>query len=415
MGTTTEPILKYYQNFYKQQLLEDTVPFWFPRSIDEEYGGYLFMRDADGTLLDDDKAVWIQGRGAWLLSTLYNTVEPKPEWLAGAKKGIDFLRQYCFDTDGRMFFHMNRAGEPIRKRRYFFSETFAVIAFAAYAKASGDEEIAAEARQLFGKCIEYATTPGLITPKFTGTRPAKGIGVPMIMINTAQQLRDTIGDDRCDEWITRWIAEIEKDFVKDDIRCVMEQVSPTGEIIDHFDGRTLNPGHAIEGAWFILHEAKHRQNDPHLLKLGCRMLDYMWERGWDQEYGGIIYFRDVYNKPVQEYWHDMKFWWPQNETIIATLLAYLMTGDPKYADWHRQVHEYAYEHFHDREHGEWFGYLHRDGRLSSSIKGNLFKGPFHLPRQEWYCWQILNGYLNTAPAAANNTAAEQNEPLAASR
>ncbi|MHC2990190.1 N-acylglucosamine 2-epimerase [Pontibacter sp. HJ8] len=386
------PTLQYYKDFYKKQLLEDTVPFWFPRSIDEEYGGYLLMRDADGSLLDDDKAVWIQGRAAWLLSTLYNTVEQKPEWLAGAKKGIDFLRQHCFDEDGQMFFHVTRAGEPIRKRRYFFSETFAVIAFAAYAKASGDEEVAAEARRLFGKCIEYATTPGLLTPKFTDTRPAKGIGVPMIMMNTAQQLRDTIGDERCDEWIAKWIAEIERDFVKDDIRCVMEQVSPDGSIIDHFDGRTLNPGHAIEGAWFILQEARYRNNDPHLIDLGCRMLDYMWERGWDKEHGGILYFRDVYGKPVQEYWHDMKFWWPQNETIIATLLAYLMTGNEKYAGWHKQVHDYAYSHFHDKENGEWFGYLHRDGRQSSTIKGNLFKGPFHLPRQEWYCWQVLEAF-----------------------
>jgi len=35
------------------------------------------MRDADGSLIDDDKAVWIQGRATWLLSTLYNTVEIK--------------------------------------------------------------------------------------------------------------------------------------------------------------------------------------------------------------------------------------------------------------------------------------------------------------------------------------------------
>lgn len=45
--------------FYQNQLLNNTVPFWFPRSIDQEYGGYLFMRDADGSLIDDDKAVWI--------------------------------------------------------------------------------------------------------------------------------------------------------------------------------------------------------------------------------------------------------------------------------------------------------------------------------------------------------------------
>lgn len=381
-------------SFYENQLLNSTVPFWFPRSFDEEFGGFLLMRDADGSLIDDDKAVWIQGRATWLLATLYNTVEQKPEWLAGAKLGYDFLNKYCFDTDGQMFFHVTRDGRPIRKRRYFFSETFYVIAAAAYAKASGDEEAAENARKIFDQCIKYAITPGLLPAKFTETRPGKGIGVPMIMMNTAQQLRETIGHAPCDEWISQWIYEIETYFVKDDIKCVMEQVAPDGSIIDHIDGRTLNPGHAIEGAWFILHEAKYRNNDPHLIQLGCKMLDYMWERGWDKQHGGILYFRDVYNKPVQEYWQDMKFWWPHNEVIIATLLAYLMTGDQKYATWHKMVHDYAYSHFLDMQHGEWFGYLHRDGTIAQTAKGNLYKGPFHLPRQEWYCMQILKSYLS---------------------
>lgn len=375
--------------FYGHQLLNDTLPFWFPRSVDGQYGGYLLMRDRDGSLIDDDKAVWIQGRTAWLLATLYSTEEKRPEWLQWSKKGIDFLNNHCFDTDGRMFFHVTRDGSPIRKRRYFFSETFAVIAMAAYAKASGDKLIADRARELFGRCIEFATVPDSLEPKFTNTRPSKGIGVPMIMINTAQQLRETIGDTRCDEYITHWINEIERDFVKHDIGCVMEQVAPDGSIIDHIDGRTLTPGHAIEGAWFILHEAKYRDNDPRLIELGCKMLDYMWERGWDKEHGGILYYRDIYNKPVQEYWQDMKFWWPHNEAIIATLLAYQITGNSKYAEWHKLAHDYAYQHFYDKEHGEWFGYLHRDGSIAQTAKGNLFKGPFHLPRQEWYCLQLL--------------------------
>lgn len=385
--------IKSLRDFYKHQLLEDTVPFWFPRSYDTENGGYLLMRDADGSLIDTDKAVWIQGRACWLLSTLYNTVEPRQEWLDGAKLGYDFLKDKCFDENGKMYFHVDQQGNPIRMRRYFFSETFAVIAFAAYAKASGNQEAAELSRSIFTNCLEYASGERPIDAKFEDTRPSKGIGVPMIMMNTAQQLRETIGDPRCNEAIRLWIDEIETYFVKDDIKCVMEQVAPDGSIIDHIDGRTLNPGHAIEGAWFILHEARYRNNDPKLIDLGCRMLDYMWKRGWDQEHGGILYFRDVYNKPVQEYWQDMKFWWPQNETIIATLLAYLVTQDEKYLDMHKQIHDYAYEHFHDKEHGEWFGYLHRDGRIAQSAKGNLFKGPFHLPRQEWYCWSILNDFL----------------------
>lgn len=386
---TSQDLQNLYQ-FYKNQLLNDTVPFWFPRSIDNEYGGYLFFRDADGSLIDDDKAVWIQGRATWLLSTLFNTVEKKQEWLDAAKIGYDFLNKHCFDADGQMFFHVTRDGKPIRKRRYFFSETFYVIAAAAYAKASGDEQAAANARKVFGDCLAYLSGEKPLQKKFTDTRPVKGIGGPMIMMNTAQQLRETIGDPRCDDMITKRINEIETYFVKDDIQCVMEQVAPDGSIIDHVDGRTLNPGHAIEGAWFILHEARYRNNDPHLIELGCKMLDYMWERGWDKKHGGILYFRDVYNKPVQEYWQDMKFWWPHNEAIIATLLAYIVTGKEKYAQWHKMVHDWAYNHFHDKVHGEWYGYLHRDGTVAQTAKGNLFKGPFHLPRQEWYCTMLLN-------------------------
>jgi N-acylglucosamine 2-epimerase len=388
----TQQELENLRDFYKNQLLNDTVPFWFPRSYDLEHGGFLLMRDADGSLIDDDKAVWIQGRATWLLATLYNTVRANSEWLTGAQLGYDFLNRFCFDEDGRMFFHMTRDGKPLRKRRYYFSETFYVIAAAAYAKATGSELAANQARDLFSKCIAYATGQEKLSPKFTGVRSSKGIGVPMIMMNTAQQLRATIGDERCDSWIDQWIEEIERDFVKHDIKCVMEQVAPDGSIIDHIDGRTLNPGHAIEGAWFILHEAMYRNNDKRLIELGCTMIDYMWERGWDKEYGGLFYFRDVYGKPVQEYWQDMKFWWPHNEAIIATLLAYLLTGNEKYASMHRQVHEYSYKNFHDPRDGEWFGYLHRDGRLAQSAKGNLFKGAFHVPRQEWYCWQLLQSF-----------------------
>ena len=388
----TTPDLQKLGQFYRDQLLNDTIPFWFPRSFDKEFGGFLLMRDADGSLIDDDKSVWFHGRATWMLATLYNTVEQKEEWLEGARLGYEFLVNKCFDSDGRMFFHMTHDGQPIRKRRYFFSETFAVIAFAAYAKAAGIPEIAEKARELLGKCMEYAAHPEVFPSKYTSVRPAKGIGIPMILLNTARQVSDTIGDPRCLPLINACIEEISKYFVKDDIRCVMEHVAPDGSIIDHIDGRTLNPGHAIECAWFILNEAKIRGNDPELIALGCRMLDYMWERGWDKEHGGILYFRDVYGKPVQEYWHDMKFWWPHNETIIATLIAFLLTGEEKYAQWHKMVHDYSYKHFHDKKHGEWYGYLHRDGTIAQSAKGNLYKGPFHLPRQEWYCMRLLSDF-----------------------
>ena len=381
--------LKDLRDFYRASLLEDTLPFWMPGIVDEEFGGYLSMRDRDGSLVDDDKSVWLQGRFAWMLATFCNTVEKKAEWLSAAKSGVEFLKAHCFDEDGQMFFLVTREGKPLRKRRYFYSEAFAVMAFAAYGKASGNEMWLEEARKLFAKSMDYVDgTASAGDPKWTDERKVKGIGVPMIFLQVAQVLVANGGDELAERKIDGFIEEI-RGFVKDDIKCVMEQIGIDGEVLDHIDARTLNPGHAIEGAWFILDEAKRRGGDRELVNLGCRMLDYMWKRGWDDEYGGITYFKDVYDRPVQEYWHDMKFWWPQCEAIIATLLAYQLTGDEKYAGWHRMIHEYAHKAFHDEEHGEWFGYLHRDGRVSSLLKGNHFKGPFHLPRMQWYCWQLL--------------------------
>ena len=381
--------LKDLRDFYRASLLEDTLPFWMPGIVDEEFGGYLSMRDRDGSLVDDDKSVWLQGRFAWMLATFCNTVEKKAEWLSAAKSGVEFLKAHCFDEDGQMFFLVTREGKPLRKRRYFYSEAFTVMAFAAYGKASGNEMWLEEARKLFAKSMDYVDgTASAGDPKWTDERKVKGIGVPMIFLQVAQVLVANGGDELAERKIDGFIEEI-RGFVKDDIKCVMEQIGIDGEVLDHIDARTLNPGHAIEGAWFILDEAKRRGGDRELVNLGCRMLDYMWKRGWDDEYGGITYFKDVYDRPVQEYWHDMKFWWPQCEAIIATLLAYQLTGDEKYAGWHRMIHEYAHKAFHDEEHGEWFGYLHRDGRVSSLLKGNHFKGPFHLPRMQWYCWQLL--------------------------
>lgn len=382
---------------YRDGLLHDTLPFWIDRCVDRKHGGFMFARDRDGTLLDTDKGMWQHGRFTWLLATLYNTVEKRDEWLELAKHGIDFIRRYGFDDDGRMFFSVTREGKPIRKRRYVLTETFAVSALAAYAKATGEAQAKQEAIELFDLVVRYLTTPGLIPPKnYPGTREGKALAIPMIMIITAQILRE-IADDPAiyTTIIDDNINEIEQYFMKADVQAVMETVGLNGEMIDHFDGRIMCPGHTIEAAWFILQEAQYRGNDQRLTKIGTTILDWMWKRGWDEEYGGIIYYRDVKGLPVQEYWHDMKFWWPQNEAIIATMMAYQMTGDEKYATWHKMIHEWAYAHFPDTEYGEWYGYLHRDGRISSSVKGNLWKGPFHMPRMQLQCWQTLEQIKNT--------------------
>jgi N-acylglucosamine 2-epimerase len=375
---------------YRSTLLDNILPFWLRHGMDSQHGGIITSLDADGSVLDTDKSVWFQGRSAWTFATLHQHVEQRPEWLSAAKSCIDFMRQHCYSPEGKMWFTVTRDGQPLRMRRYVYSEAFAVISLAVYAQTTDEDRAATEAIAAYERYLDYSFTPGVMAAKAEPTRPSKGIGAHMIGIVTAQELRQALGDiivrgRTCTEWIDYSIAEIERDFMKPDLQALLEVVGPNGEILDHAEGRTLNPGHAIECAWFIMHEGRLR-SDPRLIKIGTTILDWMWQRGWDQQHGGLLYFTDLKGLPVQEYWHDMKFWWPHCEAIIATMMAYNLTGDERYAQWHQAVHEWSFRHFPDPEHGEWFGYLHRDGRLSQRAKGNLFKGPFHLPRMLLYGW-----------------------------
>lgn len=379
MSTVTDYI-KNWADSYKTDLTTNIMPFWMKNGVDRVNGGVYTCVNRDGSLIDTTKSVWFQGRFAFICSFAYNNIEKNEEWLAAAKSTLDFIEAHCFDTDGHMFFEVMADGTPLRKRRYIFSESFAAIAMSEYAIATGDPSYAGKALEVFKRMLYFMNTPGLLPPKYLDTLPTKGHSITMILINVASRLRDAIQDDSFRGQIDVSIAQLRKDFMHPEFKALLETVGPNGEFIDTLMGRTINPGHCIETSWFLLEEARYRNWDKDITDLALTILDWSWEWGWDKEYGGIINFKDCRNLPPQDYSQDMKFWWPQTEAIIATLYAYLASGDGKYIEMHKRISDWTYAHFPDKEYGEWFGYLHRDGTPAQMAKGNIFKGPFHIPR-----------------------------------
>ncbi|MDH8701388.1 N-acylglucosamine 2-epimerase [Dysgonomonadaceae bacterium PH5-43] len=389
---TNEYILQWREKYFND-ITSNIMPFWLKYGLDRINGGIYTCIDRKGNLMDSTKSVWFQGRFAYIAAYTYNNIEKNTEWLAASKSTIDFIEKYCFDKDGRMFFEVTADGKPLRKRRYVFSEAFAAIAMAEYSIASGNKTYAEKALELFKNILSFIETPGILAPKYTDNLQCKGHSITMILINTANCIKAAINDDALDLQIEKSIASIKNDFMHSEYKALLETVGPNGEFIDTCMGRTINPGHCIETAWFILEEAKNRNWDKTLVDMATTILDWSWSWGWDSKYGGISNFKDCKGYPSQDYAHDMKFWWPQTEAIIATLYAYLATGNKKYLDMHKQISDYTYSHFPDKEYGEWYGYLHFDGSVSQDAKGNLFKGPFHIPRMmvksHILCKQIL--------------------------
>lgn len=395
--------LKQKREEYRDLLVNDELPFWLDHGMDREHGGILTALDRDGSLLDTDKSVWFQGRALWVFCAAYEKIERRPEYLEAAGSLARFIEEHCFDDDGRMFFRVTRDGRPVIKRlRYYFSETFAIIGFASYSKITGDRSYAEKAFKLLEFVERLRTTPGLLIPKFNQENEgSKAFGGPMILLNVLSVLREVLPEKR--QWINaymdRLLDEVRTDFVRDDMRLVLEQVALDGSFMgEHFEGRLLNPGHAIESAWFIMNEGLVRK-DRAVVDLGLKILDWEWELGWDEPWGGIIQYRDALGKSLSEYHQDMKFWWPQCEAAIANLLAYSITKEDRYLSRFSLVDQYIHDRFIDREHGEWFGYLHRDGTLATPIKGNFYKGPFHIPRMYMKCIEIIDSMAGRAPTA----------------
>lgn len=379
--------IKSWAESYKKDLTENIMPFWMKYGLDRENGGVYTCVDRDGSLMDTTKSVWFQGRFAFICSFAYNNVEKNQEWLDAAKSTLEFIEKHCFDEQGHMYFSVTAEGKPLRKRRYVFSETFAAIAMSEYALATGDQHWAKRAIQVFEDTQRFLATPGFLPAKFEADVKLQGHSIVMILINVGSCIRKVVNDPKLTQQIDESIEKLKKYFIHPEFKCLLETVGENGEFIDTNMTRTINPGHCIETSWFIMEEAKLRGWDKPMLDMALQVFDWSWDWGWDKQYGGIINFRDCKNLPPQDYSQDMKFWWPQCETIIASLYAYLGTGDEKYLYRHERISEWTYAHFPDAEYGEWYGYLHRDGTVAQPAKGNLYKGPFHIPRM------MINGYM----------------------
>lgn len=383
--------------------LDGCINFWLKNGIDTENGGVYTCLDRKGAVYSTDKSVWMQGRCAWTFAWLCSLYGKKTEWLDASKSCLDFLEKYCINRDAgdRMYFTVTGDGKPLRQRRYFYSESFYSMANAEYYGITGEKiylERAIKAYNTYWELWHGGEDPTGLGPKtIPETRTGRSFGYPMIYLNMTAVLSRVHpeGKKLYDERAKACVEDIFKYHVKNDLNCVLENVGPEGEArLDITEGRIINPGHDIEGVWFILEYAK-RQGATELLEKCEKIFKNAFNAGWDNEYGGILYFIDAKGCPPESYEHDMKLWWPHNETLITSIMLYRDTGKEEYLEYFYKTFDYCVKHFYDPEYGEWYGYLRRDGKPTMpASKGSTFKGPFHLPRMLGMVDKIIGEILD---------------------
>jgi len=384
-----EKDLKKLAEQYKNELFDNVLPFWMEHSPDNEYGGYFTCLDRDGKVFDTDKFVWLQGREVWMFSSLYNKVEKRPEWLEMALQGAQFLLDHGRDPNGAWYFSLNRQGEPLVEAYNIFSDCFATMAFGQLSIATGKEEHARIAKDTFEQVLHRSANPkGKYSKSVPGTRPLKGFSLPMILCNLSLEMEHLLPKEMVETTIEQCIKEVMEVFYQEESGLILENVHPDGSFSDSFEGRLLNPGHAIEAMWFVM-DLSVRLKRPKLAEKAVKIVLNTLEYGWDQEFGGIFYFLDCKGYPPQQLEWDQKLWWVHIETLISLIKGYALTGNPKCLEWFEKVHDYTWSHFPDPARGEWFGYLNRRGELLLPLKGGKWKGCFHVPRGLFQVWKTL--------------------------
>ena len=377
---------------YEKELRENCLPFWLERSQDKEYGGYFSCLNRDGSVYDTDKFIWLQGREVWMFSMLYNNVEKNQEWLDCAIQGAEFLKKYGHDENWDFYFSVNREGRPLVQPYNIFSNTFACMAFAQLAKATGNEEYAQIAHRIFERILERRSNPkGQWCKAYPGTRPMKDFALPMIICNMALEIEDILEDKSVlEQTIDTCLHEVFDVFYQPELGCMLENVSSVdGSPVDCFEGREINPGHDLEALWFMMNLGV-RRGDKALIEKCVEIALPVIERGWDKEFGGIYYFLDAKGVPQQKLEWDQKLWWVHIESAIAMLKGYQLTGNEKCLEWFLKLDAYLWDNFKDKEYPEWFGYLNRRGEVLLPLKGGKWKGCFHVPRGLYQIWMMSN-------------------------
>jgi len=413
-GTDRMQLASLRQVWY-DDLMDSVIPFWLKYSLDHEYGGYFTCLDEDGSIYDDTKYMWLNGRALYTWSKLYCDFpghKNRSQWRQAAELGAGFLDK-AKDEAGLLFFSTTRRGERLHFQRKPFSAVFYVQGMLQYWRllrtvekegGSHKEDAAAvlrAANDMFEKLLLWIEDPSLCgRPKpEVQVAGSTALGEIMCIASLSLDFYHTVDDEgekaKASARIKDAMCMVRRHY--DPARQIlMEHCGPSGLDPSTPSGRLFNPGHSIEVAWFLLQMCEVHEDDE-LKEMALNVIEASLQCGWDPEHGGITYMMDIEGRPMLDatVTNTDKLWWPMTEALIALTMAYTLTGAERWLVWLRRVHDFSYAHFADKQGGEWFGYLTREGIPRHRCKGGNYKGFFHLPRALIMCVQMADNYLGS--------------------
>ena len=350
---------------YQQALLRQVVPFWLKFSRDEPYGGYFDSLSNAGDVIDGDKSVARQAQQVWAFSWLFNTVDAQPSWLAHARHGATFLNQFAHDDTGACYGQLDRRGHPIAPSPDSVPASSVVIAYAQFYRATGEEEWAMRAKQLFSGILQRrADIRDAHRSTIGGFRQIQHLSEPVAVLKMVLDLQPLLDEETWKQSAELVMQELLHEFMDRRTDTLREYILPEGAFLNTPEGRRLSVGLTFQTAGYLLDFYAGntvRKTGTALTTTPNRkqaMQVVTWcltlcEQAWDESNSGLNQYVDLKQQPLTFPDWQQKWAWVQVEALAALIKGYVHTRHPDCLKWFKRIHDYTFHHFPDPKQAGW--------------------------------------------------------------
>ncbi len=386
----------------------ELVPFWTTRAVDKEYGGFLCNFDSGGKLIENEtkKGLIAQTRLIWGFSNFYRYTKD-PKHLEMAKQGVDFFIKHFWDNEyGGWYWMVERDGTLIDGGKVIYGISFAVYALSEYYIVSRDKRALEYAKRTFDVLEEHGldkVNGGYFENLEQNWEPCAGgiyagdrktLNTHMHVMEALTALYEASGEEIHKKRLEECIDLILTKMLHPISGCCMAQFDlkfnqiPALSIYRSWDferkGEPLDSpeettcyGHNVEFAWLLVRAGDVLGKDHFFYKDVCRKLvEHALKYGYDRVHGGV-FCCGPHEGPATN--RDKEFW-ENMEVIPGFLDAYEVLGNEECLEAFLNCWNFSNKYMINHEIGEWIFLAKEDGTPAWTRLGNNWKINYHSGR-----------------------------------
>ena len=372
----------------EHEFRENLVPYWTKFVVDEEKGGFIGRVTWDNIkVYDAEKGGILNARLLWAFSAAYKKFQ-HPELEAAAHRAYIYFNENFMDDDyGGFFWMVNSEGEILDDKKHIYTQAFGIYGLVEYYSVFRNQQALKLAYNIYSLIEEHATDKKFGGYFEAYTRDWKRCDDSRLSEKDENEPKSMNTHLHILEAYTSLYKHAPEKKLGLRLHSLIEFFccnivnKEKTSLTTFFDedwtpkSKEISFGHDIETSWLLVEAAEALGNEELINRtkdIAVSIAESVLKTGIDSD-GGLINEMSENNITDPD-----KDWWPQAEAIVGFLNAYEISNDSKFLRAAMKSWEFIKSYIIDHENGEWFEKVARDGTPYDTMdKVRSWKGPYH--------------------------------------